>query len=325
MQIAAIDIGGTHARFTLAQVAQGTVVKLEDVVTLKTDDHPSLQHAWEEFGRQLGLPLPTAAGIAVACPVDGEILKLTNNRWLLQPATIGTDLGLEKFSLVNDFAAVAHAVANLDVADFQHICGPDQLLPATGTISIIGPGTGLGVAQVSRNSARNSGSYQVQATEGGHASFAPVDSFEDALLVRLRAQYQHVSVERVLSGSGLVEIYATLAATSNQTQQSYDAKTIWTLGLAGTNPLAVAAIARFCMTLGSVAGDIALTQGGSAVVLAGGLGLRLAGTLASSGFAQRFCNKGRFEAMLALIPVKLITHPQPGLYGAAAAFARQYT
>ncbi len=89
--------------------------------------------------------------------------------------------------------------------------------------------------------------------------------------------------------------------------------------------LAVAAIARFCMTLGSVAGDIALTQGGSAVVLAGGLGLRLAGTLASSGFAQRFCNKGRFEAMLALIPVKLITHPQPGLYGAAAAFARQNT
>ncbi len=321
MQIVAVDIGGTHARFALAQVAQGTVVKLEDVVTLKTDDHPSLVHAWEEFGRQLGLPLPAAAGIAVACPVDGEILKLTNNRWLLQPATIGTDLGLEKFSLVNDFAAVAHAVANLDVGDFQHICGPEQLLPATGTISIIGPGTGLGVAQLSRNT----GSYQVQATEGGHASFAPVDSFEDALLVRLREQYQHVSVERVLSGVGLVEIYATLAASSKQTQQSHDAKTIWTLGLAGTNPLAVAAIGRFCMTLGSVASDIVLTQGGSAVVLAGGLGLRLAGTLASSGFAQRFCDKGRFEAMLALIPVKLITHPQPGLYGAAAAFARQYT
>lgn len=321
MQIVAVDIGGTHARFALAQVAQGTVVKLEDVVTLKTDDHPSLQHAWEEFGRQLGLTLPAAAGIAVACPVDGEILKLTNNRWLLQPATIGTDLGLEKFSLVNDFAAVAHAVANVDAKDFQHICGPEQLLPATGTISIIGPGTGLGVAQLSRRT----GSYHVQATEGGHASFAPVDSFEVALLVRLREQYQHVSVERVLSGAGLVEIYAMLAASTNQTQHSHDAKTIWTLGLAGTNPLAVAAIARFCMTLGSVASDIVLTQGGSAVVLAGGLGLRLAGTLASSGFAQRFCDKGRFEAMLALIPVKLITHPQPGLYGAAAAFARQYT
>lgn len=93
----------------------------------------------------------------------------------------------------------------------------------------------------------------------------------------------------------------------------------------GSDSLAVAAVERICLSLGSVAGDIALAQGGSAVVIAGGLGKRIKDMLIGSGFAERFRAKGRFEAMMAAVPVKLITHPEPGLLGAAAAFAREHS
>ena len=167
--------------------------------------------------------------------------------------------------------------------------------------------------------------YHVQATEGGHIDFAPLDSIEDAILAKLRKRYRRVSVERVVSGPGLVEIYETLASIEGRAIQQLDDKELWTLGTSGEDSLAAAAVDRFCLSLGSVAGDIALAQGGFAgVVIAGGLGLRIKDTLLRSGFAERFRAKGRFEGLMAGLPVKLITHPQPGLFGAAAAFARQH-
>ncbi len=320
MKIVAVDIGGTHARFALAEVAGGKVLSLGEPVTLKTAEHASFQTAWEDFGRQMGAPLPRATGIAIACPIDGEVLKLTNNPWIIRPALIPEKMGVDAFTLVNDFGAVGHAVAQVPDKYFEHLCGPDEPLPATGTISIIGPGTGLGIAHI----LRKDGDYYVNATEGGHVDFAPLDALEDALLARLRKRYRRVSVERVVSGPGLVEIYEALAAVEGRAVQSLDDKALWALGLSGEDSLAAAAIDRFCLSLGSIAGDIALAQGGTAVVIAGGLGLRIAGTLAASGFAGRFAAKGRFEAMMGRIPVKLITHPQPGLFGAAAAFAKEH-
>jgi glucokinase len=133
-----------------------------------------------------------------------------------------------------------------------------------------------------------------------------------------------VSAERIVSGPGLPDIYATLAAIEGRAVHAMDDKTLWTLALEGSDSLATAAVDRFCMTLGSVAGDIALAQGGGAVVIAGGLGLRIKDILVQSGFADRFRAKGRFETLMAALPVKLITHPQPGLFGAAAAFARDF-
>jgi glucokinase len=319
-QIVAVDIGGTHARFALAEVDGGRVQKLGEAITLKTAEHASLQTAWEEFGRQIDTPLPKAVGIAVACPISGEVLKLTNNPWIIRPAMICEKLGVDSYSLVNDFGAVGHAVAQVEAGAFTHLCGPDVPLPETGTISIIGPGTGLGVAHV----LRADGSYYVNATEGGHVDFAPLDAIEDAVLARLRARYRRVSAERVVAGPGLVEIYEALAALEGKAIQSLDDKALWTLALEGSDSLAVAALDRFCMSLGSVAGDIALAQGGAGVVIAGGLGLRIADSLKRSGFADRFKAKGRFEAMMAAIPVKLITHPQPGLFGAAAAYAMDH-
>lgn len=318
-QIVSVDIGGTHARFALAEVEAGRVVELGEAVTLKTAEHASFQTAWEDFGRMSGKMLPKAAAIAIAGPVDADVIKLTNNPWIIRRSLVCEKLGVDSFVIVNDFGAVGHAVAQAGDEHFLHLTGPEQPLPPTGTVSIIGPGTGLGVAHVWRNA----GGYHVQATEGGHTDFAPLDAIEDAVLARLRKRYRRVSVERVVSGPGLIEIYEALAGIEGRAVQQYDDKTLWQLGMSGEDSLAAAAVDRFCLSLGSVAGDITLAQGGSAVVVAGGLGLRIKDILVRSGFAERFRAKGRFEQLMASIPVKLITHPQPGLFGAAAAYAQE--
>jgi glucokinase len=318
--IVAVDIGGTHARFAIADVGGGRVINLAEAVTIKTAELASFQTAWEAFGATQAAPLPRAAAIAIAGPVGGDVIKFTNNPWIIRPSLIREKLEVDRYVLVNDFGAVGHAVAQADPAHFSHLCGPDLALPMHGTISVIGPGTGLGVAHI----LRDENAYHVQATEGGHIDFAPLDTIEDALLSRLRKRYRRVSVERVVSGPGLVEIYEALAGIEGRAVQQLDDKTLWTLGLSGDDSLAAAAIDRFCLSLGSVAGDIALAQGGGGVVIAGGLGYRLKDTLVRSGFAERFRAKGRFENMMASLPVKLITHPQPGLFGAAAAFAKEH-
>lgn len=321
-ELVVVDIGGTHARFALASFAADGTITLDAPETLHTADHASFQTAWEAFRARKGGRLPRAVSMAIAGPVGtpgnpNPVIRFTNNPWIIRPALIPEKLGVERFTLVNDFAAVAHAVARADDSQFLHLCGPDQPLGSEGTISVIGPGTGLGVAHLYR-----SGSYyRVQATEGGHIDFAPLDAIEDAILARLRQRHLRVSVERVVAGPGIVDIYQALAALEHRTVPERDAIEIWNLGTSGADSLAAAAVDRFCLSLGSVAGDLALAQGGFAgVVIAGGLGYRIRETLLSSGFAARFRAKGRFESLMAQIPVKLIVHPQPGLFGAAAAF-----
>lgn len=319
-ELVAVDIGGTHARFALAEVEGGRVAGLADAVTLRTAEHASFQTAWESFGAQVGRPLPPAAAIAFAGPVGGDLLKLTNIPWVIRPALIPERLGVDRHVIVNDFGAVAHAVAQLPLGWFRHLCGPDEPLPAAGVISVLGPGTGLGVAQLVRSGDK----VHVIETEGGHIDFAPLDGLEDGILAHLRARYRRVSVERVASGPGLMNLYEALAAIEGRDARFRDERALWTAAMAAEDSLAAAALDRFCLTLGAVAGDIALAQGAAAVVIAGGLGLRLADHLPRSGFATRFVAKGRFERRMDDMPVKLVTHPQPGLYGAAAAFAAAY-
>lgn len=321
MKVVAVDIGGTHARFAIVDVAEGRVVSLGDAVTLKTAEYGSFQLAWQEFGRITGGSLPKAAAIAVAGPVGGEMIKFTNNPWIIRPALIPEKLGVNEYIVVNDFAAVAHAVAQADSMHFVHLSGPDAVLPSDGVITVVGPGTGLGVAQLWRDDKR----YRVQPTEGGHIDFAPLDSIEDAILAGLRKRHRRVSVERVVAGPGIVDIYEALALLQGGSFTRHSDRDLWELGTTGADSLAAAAVDRFCLSLGSVAGDLALAHGATGVVMAGGLGLRIRDTLLRSGFADRFRAKGRFEALMAAIPVKLITHPQPGLFGAAAAFAQSRT
>jgi glucokinase len=319
-QIAVADVGGTHARFALADLEGGRVVALGEPVTLKTNEHGSFQLAWQEFGRRSGIDLPNELAIAFAGPVGGDMLKLTNNPWVIRPALIKERLGVDRYTIVNDFGAVAYAVATLGDDDFRHICGPERPLPQEGVISIVGPGTGLGVAAL----LKKNGGYEVIETEGGHVDFAPLDALEDRILVELRRSFRRVSVERIASGRGLWNVYEALGAIEGLSLKFHDEKELWAAALEETDSLANAALDRVCLTLGAVAGDMALAQGATAVVIAGGVGLRLAGFLPRSGFRDRFIAKGRFERRMDEMPVKLITYPQPGLVGAAAAFAKEH-
>ncbi|HET9509842.1 MAG TPA: glucokinase [Sphingomonas sp.] len=321
MQVVSVDIGGTHARFAIAEVADGRVVSLGEPTTMKTAEHGSLQLAWEAYSHSQGGTLPRAAAIAVAAPVGGEMIRLSNNPWIIRPALINERLNVDTWTLVNDFGAVGHAVAQVPDSDFLHLCGPDGALPDKGMITVCGPGTGLGVAGVLRVPGDG---YHVIETEGGHIDFAPLDRIEDAILAHARGIFNRVSVERIVAGPGIVLIYETLAAIEGRAVQRLDDKAIWTLALDGGDSLAMAALDRFCLSLGAVAGDLALSHGPRGVVIAGGLGLRLKDHLLRSGFADRFVAKGRFRNLMASIPVKLITHPQPGLFGAAAAFAQEH-
>jgi glucokinase len=248
------------------------------------------------------------------------VLKLTNNPWVIRPALINERLRVDQYTIVNDFGAVAYAVATLGEDDFRHICGPTGALPETGVISIVGPGTGLGVAALLK---KNDG-YEVIETEGGHIDFAPLDVLEDRILIELRRSFRRVSIERIASGRGLWNLYEALGAIEGQNLSFHDEKELWAAALAESDSLATAALDRLCLTLGAVAGDMALAQGAVAVVIAGGVGLRLADYLSRSGFRDRFIAKGRFERRMDEMQVKLITHPQPGLFGAAAAFAKEH-
>ncbi|MBW4332088.1 glucokinase [Stakelama sp. CBK3Z-3] len=320
-EIVSIDIGGTHARFAIAEVENGRVVSLGDAVKLKTAEHASLQMAKQAFGRMVGRPLPRAAGIAIASPIGGEVIKLTNNPWVFRPALINERLEVDSWSLINDFGAVGHAVAQLSDDHFIHVCGPDSTLPERGSITVCGPGTGLGVAQVFHHD----GGYSIIETEGGHMDFSPLDAIEDAILQNLRKSFTRVSVERICAGPGIVAIYEALAKIEGLSVPRRDDREIWDLALNGNDSIANAALDRFCLALGTVAGNLALAHGPKGVVLAGGLGFRLKDRLLQSGFEDRFVAKGRFQSLMKSIPVKLITHPEPGLFGAAAAYAQEHT
>ena len=316
-ELVAADIGGTHARFALAEIEDGRVLQLGEALTLRTADHAGLAEAWQAFADHLGRPLPSAAALAFAYPVENDLPQLTNMTWTIDARTIPEDLGVVQHVILNDFAAVGHAVAMLGPSHFLHLGGPDVPLPESGVISIVGPGTGLGVGLAIRGKGR----YQVIPSEGGNMDFSPRDELDDRLTAELRRRYGHASVERLVSGPGLRDIYAAIADADAPYADDRD---LWLAALEGIDPAAAAALERFCLCLGAFAGNIALAHGANGLVLAGGLGLRLREHLPVSGFAEALVAKGEYRSILEKLPVKLIIHRDPGLYGAAAAFAAQF-
>jgi len=314
-RIVAADIGGTNARFALAEVAGGRVVSLDEPVVLRAADHAGLASAWAAFGAAVGEPLPHLAAIGVAGPVNGEPVRFVNSDWVVDPASLADELGLLSFRLLNDFGAMAHAVHALGPEWFARVCGPDVPLPASGAISVIGPGTGLGVAVLQR---LESGTMVLE-TEGSHVHFAPLDETERSLCEALSARHGRASIERVVSGPGLGEIVRTFDPSDTR-----DDAALWEAALAGSDRHASAALNLLLAAFGSAAGDLSLAHGAYGVALTGGLANRLSGHFAASRFAARFAAKGRYRARMESIPVRLLTHPQPGLYGAAAAFALEH-
>ncbi len=319
MEVLVADIGGTHARFAIAKFDNGTIHSLSRQAKLKTADYATLALAWHAYAKQIeegsDCAMPRRTAIAIAGPVNQETIKFTNNSWVIHRANLAKEINVDDFILLNDFEAVAHTVAVLGDDHFSHVCGPKQ--PADlGVTTIIGPGTGLGVAHLSVTK----NGYFVGETEGGHVDFAPLDSWEDNLLKGLRAQHGRVSVERVLSGPALRSLYNALSKESERLD--VDDKDLWTLALEGKDERAVAALDRFLLSYGAIAGDLALAHGANKVILTGGLGMRLVDHIPSSGFSGRFSAKGRFQSKMEQITVQQLRYDEPGLYGAAAAYLK---
>lgn len=315
-QIVVADVGGTHARFALADVAGGRVVSLGDPVKLRAADYAGLPEAWRAFCTLNPGAEPRHGAFALAGPVrDGEV-RFTNSHWVVNLDTLEQALAIDSFLAMNDFAAVAHAVDSLESGHFEAVCGPAAPLPCIGTVSVLGLGTGLGVAAFQRGP---NGSA-VLATEGAHIAFAPLDDSERRIAEAFAAQYGRVSVERLVSGPGLGAIVRCLAPGDARGDAD-----LWQAAIDGGDEVADNALDVLLAAFGSFAGDAALIHGANAVVLTGGLVNRLGPRLAASRFHTRFCDKGRYRAMMEAIPTLRLTHPEPGLYGAAAAFARDQT
>lgn len=316
MEIVAADIGGTHARFALAELRPGERPRIGDVRKYRTREHDGLASAWAAFARDHGGALPGAAALAVAAPIEGEVLTFMNSDWRLDRAGLAGDLGLDRLTLLNDFGAVAHAVSTMDAEDFLALAGPGEL-PADGIVSVIGPGTGLGVSLLDRRR----GGIAVIETEASHIGFSPLDPEEEELADALVARYGRASVERVVSGPGLIDIYRFLGGGDRDPDK---AGALWDSAVDGADPLAERALAILVRCFGAAAGDIALAHGAMGVAITGALAGRIAEQLQSPAFEARFTAKGRYRARMQRIPVRLLTYPEPGLLGAAVAFERQH-
>ena len=323
MKIVVADIGGTHARFALAEIAPGERPVIGPMKRYRTREYPGLAEAWAKFAQESGEELPKVAAIAVAAPIEGDTLRFMNSTWRIARFEIAAELGLEQLTLLNDFGAVAHAVSVMPEDELAPIAGPERL-PETGVTSVIGPGTGLGVAILGRRAPKGLAappSVVVIETEAAHIGFSPLDPEEEALADTITARYGRASIERFVSGPGLVDIYQHLGGGDWDPNRAGD---LWTAAVDGTDPLAVHALDILVRCFGAAAGDISLAHGAMGVALTGGLANRIAPLLRSPAFAARFTAKGRYQERMHRVAVVLVTYPEPGLLGAAVAFAREH-
>jgi glucokinase len=303
------DIGGTNARFAIAQ--DGTYSQLRHV---EVDRYPSLRDALSNYLK--ALPQAERANLsgvlAIAGPVLGDKISMTNKAWSFSVEELKRSLDLLSLTVVNDFAANARAIPHIAPSDLLAV-GP-VLAEAKGNIGVIGPGTGLGVSTLIPSGA----DWVLVAGEGGHATLAAANEEEEAIIHMLRKRWSHVSAERVLSGAGLVNLYEAICAIDGVEPLMLSPADVTKRAMNKTDDACVRAFERFCEFLGSVAGDLALTVGAmGGVYIAGGILLRFKEAFAASAFRQRFEAKGRFATMLARIPTYLILEESPALIGLA--------
>lgn len=316
-RIVAADIGGTHARFALAEIGGGGGPQVGEMRRYRTREHDGLGSAWRAFERDCGEVLPGDASIAVAAPIDGDILRFVNSEWAIDRRAIASDLGLERLTLLNDFGAVAHAVSVLGDDALEPLAGPAHALAEAEVVTVMGPGTGLGVAILIRRGGR----VEVIETEAAHIGFAPLNAEEQLLADELAEKYGRASVERIVSGPGLIEIYRALGGSAWDVG---DAGGLWSAAFEGSDGKAAEALNILVKCFGAAAGDIALAHGAGAVVITGGLANRMKDKLASALFLGCFVAKGRYRARMERIPIRLLTYAEPGLLGAAVAFQREH-
>ncbi|WP_392559988.1 glucokinase [Orbus mooreae] len=301
------DIGGTNARFALYDSESKTLSNIEKfTITAET----VLPQLISDYLKQSSLKVQRAC-LAIACPITGDKVVMTNNHIQFSRSELQSALNLKQLEVINDFTAVAMSVPALQSDDIEQIGGqqPNTDYP----IAIYGAGTGLGVAHLVETGSQ----WLSFSGEGGHVELPMINQYEDQVLEQLRIKFGRVSAERFLSGSGLTNIYEALTVIHNQKIQEISAKEIVENALQGDCDLCVETLTLFCTFMGRFGGNLALTlntQGG--VYIAGGIVPRFIDFFKKSPFRQNFDNKGRMSSLLTTIPVYVIVHPDPGLLGA---------
>jgi glucokinase len=303
------DIGGTNARFAIADLA---TLELSEIQQVRCADHPDLADALHAYAGRL-LMLPVRAAIAVAAPVTGADVKLTNSTWSFSKTELCRKVGLEHLHVLNDFEALALSLPHLKRGELLRIGGE---APVDGAAkAVLGPGTGMGVAGLVQSSDR----WIALPGEGGHVSLGARDEQQLALLERIRKGRDHLSAERVLSGPGLVELYQAIAASHGLSAPELEPNDVLVKGSSGEDEIAVEALDLFVTWLGRFAGDAALLLGArGGVYLGGGIAPKIAGKLSMGHFREAFEDKGRMGAYLAPVPIYVITAEFATLKGAAA-------
>ncbi|MBL6953118.1 MAG: glucokinase [Alphaproteobacteria bacterium] len=303
------DIGGTHARFQLCE--QGRLLG-------RTIDRTCTEFSGIEAVIADVLPIleqkPRSLLLAVAGPVDGDAVRLTNLGWRFSCSELKQETGLESCHIINDMAATAWCLPTLGAADRLQIGGGSFCVGAT--MAVIGPGTGLGVAAL----VPTPQGWTAVEGEGGHANLAAQGDFDSALLDHLRRERGHVSYEAVLSGPGLVRLYRAVRAVTGvgSDDEHLSPEDITRMAAAGTEPVAQRVLTTFCRLLGSFSGDLALIYGArGGIYIAGGIVPLLGQLFDHDEFRQHFEAKGRLSHFVASIATCVIVKPLPALTGLA--------
>ena len=309
------DVGGTNARFAW-QTARGAAIG--EVLALPCAAYPTLADAIRAYLKQTGHKAPKDCAIAIANPIVGDLVKMTNHHWQFSITELRARLGFEQLRVLNDFTALALALPALTADELRQV-GGDAAVP-NAAIGLIGPGTGLGVSGLLPN---GSGGWVPLQGEGGHATLAGCTPREHAVLQWIGTLHGHASAERAVCGQGLVDIYRALRAVDAVVGPiaELDAAGITTAALVQGDARCLEALNLFCAFLGTAAGNLALTLGArGGVYIGGGIVPRLGDAFERSPFRTRFQSKGRFTDYLAAIPVFVIQAKQsPALRGAAQA------
>ncbi len=308
------DIGGTNARFA---VDDDSSPGLEHIQLFSVSQHPSFLDALKHFLQRVAaqdqwLPLPDQACFAVAGPVDQSEYRFTNSNWHFSKRALQIELPGSQIEVINDFTAIAMTIPTLHHEHWLQIGGGEAQVNAP--ISLLGPGTGLGVSTLLPCAER----WKVIDGEGGHIDFAPVNAVQIELLKILSQQFERVSVERLLSGAGIENIYLALSQMRGQPADLHGAPAITDAAVHHRDTLACESLQIFCDILGATAGNLALMVGArGGVYIAGGIVPRFLDFVSASGIRDRFEAKGRFRQYLSSIPLRVMLNEQPGLHGAA--------
>ena len=302
------DIGATNARCALLD-RQG---RIAHSAVYHNADFAALEDVLRHFVTSQSGKSPKRAALAIAAPVSGDEVVMTNIGWHFSQAALCEALGLEELRVINDFAALAQALPRLKSGDCHRIGGGRAI--AGATLAVIGPGSGLGVA----TAAAQGDGWTAVGGEGGHVSLPAMTETEMALIAEHGDPNGHCSAETLLSGPGLVRIHATLARLARHEGIVMTPATITSAALAG-DELATRTYAVFFALLGTVAGNLALTVGArGGVFIGGGIVPRVIEAFERSDFRERFVAKGRYRAYLDAIPTAVITADLPAFIGLKA-------